>query len=43
VATTAYREDFWTVCRAVVPFIGLLLIGLVVTSLWPALALFLVR
>jgi C4-dicarboxylate transporter DctM subunit len=43
VATSAYREDFWTVCRAVLPFMGLLLVGLVITSLWPALALFLVR
>jgi C4-dicarboxylate transporter DctM subunit len=43
VASTAYRVGFWTVCRAVVPFIVLLLAGLAVVSLWPDLALFLVR
>jgi C4-dicarboxylate transporter DctM subunit len=43
VATSAYRENFWTVCRAVLPFVGLMLCGLLVTSLWPALSLFLVR
>jgi C4-dicarboxylate transporter DctM subunit len=43
VATTAYREGFWTVCRAVVPFIALMLIGLAITAASPDLALFLVR
>lgn len=43
VATTAYRENFWTVCRAVVPFVGLMLLGLAILAVWPGLALFLVR
>lgn len=43
VATTAYREDFWVICRAVLPFILMMLAGLAIVSLWPALALFLVR
>lgn len=42
VATTAYRESFWTVCRAVAPFVGLMLFGLVLLAAWPGLALFLV-
>jgi C4-dicarboxylate transporter DctM subunit len=41
VAMTAFREDFWTICRAVVPFLLLMLTGLVVVSFWPALSLFL--
>ncbi len=41
VAMTVFREDFWTICRAVLPFMSLMLIGLVVISLWPALSLFL--
>jgi C4-dicarboxylate transporter DctM subunit len=43
VATTAYRENFWTVCRAVAPFVALMLLGLAIVGAWPALALFLVR
>ena len=43
VATTAYRENFWTVCRAVAPFVVLMLLGLAVVAAWPTLALFLVR
>jgi C4-dicarboxylate transporter DctM subunit len=43
VAATAYKEDFWTICRAVVPFVFVMLAGLMVVSLWPALALFLIR
>lgn len=42
VATAAYRESFWTVCRAVAPFVGLMLFGLVLLAAWPGLALFLV-
>ena len=30
VAMTAFREDFWTICRAVLPFMGVMLIGLVI-------------
>ena len=41
VAMTAFRENFWFICRAVVPFIGLMLLGLVVVATWPDLSLFL--
>ena len=43
VAMTAFRESFWFICKAVVPFIVLMLIGLVVISLWPGLSLFLLK
>jgi C4-dicarboxylate transporter DctM subunit len=43
VAMTAFRESFWTICRAVVPFLLLMLAGLVTVSLWPALSLVLIR
>ncbi len=43
VAMTAFRQDFLTVSRAALPFIALLLVGLTVVSLWPALSLFLIR
>jgi C4-dicarboxylate transporter DctM subunit len=42
VATTAFREGFWTICRAVVPFVALMLIALGIVSFWPGLSLFLV-
>jgi C4-dicarboxylate transporter DctM subunit len=42
VAMTAFRVDFWTICRAVLPFLGLMLTGLVVVSFWPGLSLFLI-
>ncbi len=41
VAMTAFRENFWFICRSVLPFIGLMIIGLVVVASWPALSLFL--
>ncbi len=41
VAMTAFREDFWTICKAVLPFLALMLTGLVVVSFWPPLSLFL--
>lgn len=41
VAMTAFRENFWFICRSVLPFIGLMLIGLVVVASWPGLSLFL--
>jgi C4-dicarboxylate transporter, DctM subunit len=41
VAMTAFRENFWFICRAVLPFIGLMLLGLVVVASWPDLSLFL--
>ena len=43
VAMTAFRQDFLTVARAALPFIALLLVGLAVVSLWPALSLFAIR
>ncbi len=43
VAATAYREDFRVVCRAILPFVLLMLGGLSVVAYWPALSLFLVR
>jgi len=43
VAMTVFREEFWTVCRAVVPFAILLVIGLQIVTFWPALSLVLVR
>lgn len=43
VAMTAFREDFWTICRAVIPFLFLMLTGLVIVTFWPGLSLFLLR
>jgi len=43
VAMTAFREDFWTICRAVLPFMGVMMVGLVIVTFWPALSLFLIR
>jgi C4-dicarboxylate transporter DctM subunit len=43
VATIAFREDFWTICKAVVPFIGLLLAGLLLITFIPGISLFLIR
>lgn len=43
VAMTAFREDFWTICRAVLPFMAVMLAGLLIVSFWPELSLFLVR
>lgn len=43
VASTAYREDFWFICRAVLPFIGLMLAALLLVAGWPPISLFLVR
>ena len=41
VAMTAFRESFWFICRSLLPFIGLMLLGLVVVAAWPDLSLFL--
>jgi C4-dicarboxylate transporter DctM subunit len=43
VAMLAFREGFGTICRAVLPFIALMLAGLLVVTFWPALTLALVR
>jgi C4-dicarboxylate transporter DctM subunit len=41
VAMTAFRENFGFVCRSVVPFIIIMLIGLAIVAAWPELSLFL--
>jgi C4-dicarboxylate transporter, DctM subunit len=38
---TAFKESFGNVCRAALPFIGIMLIALVIVAFWPALSLFL--
>jgi C4-dicarboxylate transporter DctM subunit len=43
VAMTVFREGFWTICRAVLPFVGLMLFGLLIVAFVPELSLFLVR
>ena len=43
VAMTAFKEDFWTIARGVVPFIVLMLGVLLLVSLVPEISMFLVR
>lgn len=43
VAMAAFRESFWTVTKAVLPFIGLMLVGLWVIAAFPQIALYFVR
>lgn len=43
VAMSAFREDFWVICRAVLPFMFIMLLALVVVALVPSLSLFLLR
>jgi C4-dicarboxylate transporter DctM subunit len=43
VAAVAFRATFAECCKAVLPFIGILLVGLAVVVLWPGLSLVLVR
>ena len=43
VASVAFKASFSECCRAVVPFILLLLVGLLVVVLWPGLSLALVK
>jgi C4-dicarboxylate transporter, DctM subunit len=43
VASVAFKESFATCCKAVLPFIALLLAGLAVVVMWPGLSLALVR
>jgi len=40
---TVFREEFWTVCRAVLPFMGLMLVGLIIVAFVPELSLFLIQ
>ncbi|MDH5276462.1 MAG: TRAP transporter large permease [Gammaproteobacteria bacterium] len=43
VAMIAFREDFWFICRAVLPFITILFAGLMAVTFVPQLSLFLIR
>lgn len=43
VAMAAFRESFWTVTKAVLPFIGLMLVGLWIIAAFPQIALYFVR
>lgn len=43
VAMTVFREEFWTICRAVLPFLALMLTGLAIVAFVPGLSLFLVN
>jgi len=43
VAMTVFREQFWTICRAVLPFLALMLVGLLIVAFVPGLSLFLVK
>ena len=42
VAMAAFKESFWTVCKAVLPFIALMLFGLMIITFNPGIALALV-
>jgi C4-dicarboxylate transporter DctM subunit len=42
VAMAAFRESFALICRAVIPFVVIMLAWLMVVSFWPALTLHLV-
>ena len=42
VAMSAFREDFWLICRAVIPFLILIFTGLMLVTFIPQIALFLV-
>jgi C4-dicarboxylate transporter DctM subunit len=43
VAMSAFREEFWTICRAVLPFLAIMVVGLVIVTFWPDLSLYLVQ
>jgi C4-dicarboxylate transporter DctM subunit len=43
VAMVTFKEPFGFICRAVLPFIGLMLIGLLITCVVPELSLFLLK
>jgi len=43
VAMSVFRESFWVICRAALPFALLMLIGLQIVTFWPALSLTLLR
>ncbi|SVD79529.1 uncharacterized protein METZ01_LOCUS432383, partial [marine metagenome] len=41
VAMTVFKEEFWTICRAVLPFLAMMVVGLLLVSFLPQLSLFL--
>jgi len=43
VAMTAFGEDFWVIAKAVIPFLLLMLVGLLIITFVPELSLFLVN
>lgn len=43
IAMSAFREDFWEIAKAALPFIAILLVGLVIATFWPGLSLFLIE
>lgn len=43
VAMGVFGEEFWEICRAVLPFVVLMLVGLMVITVWPPLAMIFVN
>ena len=43
VAMGVFKESFWTVCKATIPFLIIMLIGLILVSFIPRIALFMVQ
>ncbi len=41
VAAAVFRESFWFVCKSVLPFLGLMLVGLILVAAFPGLSLWL--
>lgn len=39
VAMAAFKEDFWTICKAVLPFIAIMMAALVLIAVFPAISL----
>jgi TRAP-type C4-dicarboxylate transport system permease large subunit len=39
----AFKESFWTICKAVVPFVILMLLWLVIVIAFPELSLYFAR
>jgi len=43
VAMGVFKESFWTVCKATIPFLIIMLAGLMLVSFVPRIALFMVQ
>lgn len=43
VAMAAFKEDFWEICKAVIPFVFIMLLALALVTIFPQIALFLIR